>query len=151
MAWKRPARREFLKGGAALASGLTLGAVTPAGAQGPASPAPASSSPPMHRDNNDEIRYGARSKYVTSVRIPHGNRPSPDTFGLKLQVTARFGALVTRAVRVQVAAAPRAPHPDPAPSETSTCPWREPAATQSGRTRKSKGRDRRRRTGIPLS
>jgi hypothetical protein len=28
----------------------------------------------MHRDTNDEIRYGARSKYVTSVRIPHGNR-----------------------------------------------------------------------------
>ena len=57
MAWKRPARREFLKGGAALASGLTVGAVAPAAAQGPASPAsPAPSSPPMHRDNNDEIR-----------------------------------------------------------------------------------------------
>ena len=57
MASKRPARREFLKGGAALASGLTVGAVAPAAAQGPASPAsPASSSPPMHRDNKDEIR-----------------------------------------------------------------------------------------------
>ena len=30
MASKRPARREFLKGGAALASGLTVGAVAPA-------------------------------------------------------------------------------------------------------------------------
>ncbi len=38
MAWKRPARREFLKGGAALATGLTVGAVAPADAQGPASP-----------------------------------------------------------------------------------------------------------------
>src|SRR5690349_17493526 len=88
MAWKRPARREFLKGGAALASGLTAGALTPAAAQGPASPAPGSPSPPMHRDNNDEIRYGARSKYVTSVRIPHGNRPSPDTFGLTFHVAS---------------------------------------------------------------
>ena len=32
------------------------------------------------------IPYGARSKYVTSVRIPHGNRPSPDTFGLTFHV-----------------------------------------------------------------
>jgi len=89
MAWKRPARREFLKRGAALASGLTVGAVAPAAAQAPASPAsPASSSPPMHRDNNDEIRYGARSKYVTSGRIPHGNRPSPDTFGLTFHVAS---------------------------------------------------------------
>ena len=89
MAWKRPARREFLKRGAALASGLTVGAVAPAAAQGPASPAsPASSSAPMHRDNNDEIRYGARSKYVTSVRIPHGGRPTPDSFGLTFHVAS---------------------------------------------------------------
>jgi sulfane dehydrogenase subunit SoxC len=87
MASKRPARREFLKGGAALASGLTVAAVAPAVAQGPASPAAAAPSfPPMHRDTNDEIRYGARSKHVTSVRIPHGNRPSPDAFGLTFHV-----------------------------------------------------------------
>ena len=87
MASKRPARREFLKGSAALASGLAVGAVAPAAAQGPASPAsPASPSLPMHRDNKDEIAYGARSKHVTSVRIPHGNRPSPDSFGLTFHV-----------------------------------------------------------------
>ena len=87
MAWKRPARREFLKGGAALASGLTIGAVAPAAAQGPASPtSPAPSSPPMIRGTNEQIPYGDRSKYVTSVRIPHGGRPSPDSFGLTFHV-----------------------------------------------------------------
>jgi sulfane dehydrogenase subunit SoxC len=87
MASKRPARREFLKGGAALASGLTVGAVAPAAAQGLASPAsPAPSSPPMIRGTNDQIPYGDRSKYVTSVRIPHGGRPSPDSFGLTFHV-----------------------------------------------------------------
>src|SRR5262245_50990001 len=66
MAWKRPARREFLKGGAALASGLTVAAIAPdSAAQTSAAPAVQGSSPPMHRDNSDEIRYGARSKYVT--------------------------------------------------------------------------------------
>jgi sulfane dehydrogenase subunit SoxC len=75
------------EGGAALASGLTVGAVAPAAAQGQASPAsPAPSSPPMLKDNSDEIRYGARSKYVTSVRIPHGGRPTPDNFGLTFHV-----------------------------------------------------------------
>jgi len=87
MAWKRPARREFLKSGAALASGLTVGAVAPAAAQGPASPtSPAPSSPPMIRGTNEQIPYGERSKYVTSVRIPHGSRPSPDSFGLTFHV-----------------------------------------------------------------
>jgi sulfane dehydrogenase subunit SoxC len=87
MAWKRPARREFLKRGAALAGGLTVGAVAPDAAQGPASPAsPAPSSPPMIRGTNEQIPYGDRSKYVTSVRIPHGNRPSPDSFGLTFHV-----------------------------------------------------------------
>jgi sulfane dehydrogenase subunit SoxC len=87
MASKRPARREFLKGGAALASGLTLGAVAPAAAQGPAPAAsPASSSPPMLKDTSELIRYGDRSKYVTSVRIPHGGRPTPDNFGLTFHV-----------------------------------------------------------------
>jgi hypothetical protein len=36
----------------------------------------------MIRGTNEQIPYGDRSKYVTSVRIPHGNRPSPDSFGL---------------------------------------------------------------------
>jgi len=87
MARKRPARREFLKGGAALATGLTAGVVAPAAAQGPPSPAsPAPASPPMIRGTADQIPYGERSKYVTSVRIPHGNRPSPDSFGLTFHV-----------------------------------------------------------------
>ena len=86
MASKRPARRDFLKGGAALAGGLTLGAVAPAVGQGPvASPV---SSPPMIKDNKDQIAYGERSKHVTSVRIPHGERPSPDTFGLTFHVAS---------------------------------------------------------------
>jgi sulfane dehydrogenase subunit SoxC len=86
MAWTRPARREFLKGGAALASGLTVGAVHPAEAQGPGAPAAAAPPPPMIRGTNEQIPYGDRSKYVTSVRIPHGNRPSPDSFGLTFHV-----------------------------------------------------------------
>jgi sulfane dehydrogenase subunit SoxC len=88
MAWKRPARREFLKNGAALASGLTVAAMAPeAAGQGPAPAAsPASSSPPMLKDTSELIRYGDRSKYVTSVRIPHGGRPTPDNFGLTFHV-----------------------------------------------------------------
>jgi hypothetical protein len=38
MGSKRPARREFLKSGAALAGGFTVGAATPAIGQSPASP-----------------------------------------------------------------------------------------------------------------
>src|SRR5262245_64313139 len=83
MGSKRPARREFLKSGATLAGGFTLGAVAPALGQTPASPA----SPPMIRGDKDgQIAYGDRSKHVTSVRIPHGGRPSPDTFGLTFHV-----------------------------------------------------------------
>jgi len=88
MAWKRPARREFLKGSAALASGLTVGALAPdAAAQGPAPAAsPGSAATPMLKDTSELIKYGDRSKYVTSVRIPHGGRPTPDTFGLTFHV-----------------------------------------------------------------
>ena len=88
MAWKRTARREFLKTGAALASGLTVGAMAAdAAAQGPAPAAsPASSSTPMLKDTAELIRYGDRSKYVTSMRIPHGGRPTPDAFGLTFHV-----------------------------------------------------------------
>ena len=35
-----------------------------------------------------QIAYGDRSKYVTSVRIPHGGRPSPDNFGLTFHVAS---------------------------------------------------------------
>jgi sulfane dehydrogenase subunit SoxC len=80
MGAKRPARREFLKTGAALAGGFTLGAAAPALAQAPAQP------PMIKGERDGEIGYGARSKYVTSNRIPHGGRPSPDAFGLTFHV-----------------------------------------------------------------
>ena len=84
MGSKRPARREFLKSGAALAGGFTLGAAAPAlGQDTGMTPA----SPPMIKgDSEGQIAYGERSKYVTSVRIPHGGRPSPDNFGLTFHV-----------------------------------------------------------------
>jgi sulfane dehydrogenase subunit SoxC len=83
MGSKRPDRRGFLKGGAALAGGYTLGAVAPAFGQ---TQTPAS--PPMIKEKTDQIAYGARSKHVTSVRIPHGGRPSPDNFGLTFHVAS---------------------------------------------------------------
>ena len=79
MGSKRPARREFLKSGAALAGGFTLGAAAPAIGQTPASP-------PMIKGDKDQIAYGDRSRFVTSVRIAHGGRPSPDDFGLVFHV-----------------------------------------------------------------
>ena len=83
MGSKRPDRREFLKSGAALAGGFTLGAAAPALGQEPMTHA----SPPMIKGDKDgQIAYGDRSKYVTSVRIPHGGRPSPDNFGLTFHV-----------------------------------------------------------------
>ncbi len=82
MGSKRPARREFLKSGAALAGGFTLGAAAPAIGQTP----PAS--PPMIKGDKDQIAYGDRSKFVKSVRIAHGGRPSPDDFGLVFHVAS---------------------------------------------------------------
>src|SRR6185436_19365703 len=81
MGSKRPARREFLKSGAALAGGFTLGGAAPALAQAPPSP-------PMIKGDKDYIAYGDRSRFVTSVRIAHGGRPSPDNFGLVFHVAA---------------------------------------------------------------
>jgi sulfane dehydrogenase subunit SoxC len=84
MASKRTDRRGFLKGGAALASGLTLGAVEPAAGQTPASGAP------MIKGSKELIAYGDRSRFVNSVRIAHpvGGRPSPDAFGLVFHVAS---------------------------------------------------------------
>ena len=78
---KRPDRRGFLKTGAALAGGLTLGAVERANAQLPADP-------PMIRGSEDLVAYGGRSRFVTSVRTTHGNPASPDAFGLVKHVAA---------------------------------------------------------------
>ena len=89
MGSKRLNRRELLKGVPALAGGLTLGAVAPAMGQTPASGTQTPASPPMIRGDEDKIiAYGNRSKHVTSVRIPHGGRPSPDNFGLTFHVAA---------------------------------------------------------------
>ena len=81
MASKRPDRRRFLKSGAALAGGLTLGAVERANAQMPATP-------PMIRGTDDLVAYGTRSRFVTSVRTSHGAPHSPDAFGLVKHVAA---------------------------------------------------------------
>jgi sulfane dehydrogenase subunit SoxC len=85
MAAKRPDRRGFLKSGAALAGGLTVGAVAPASAQ-----TPAHEHPEFIKGNKELIAYGDRSRFVTSVRIAHpvGGRPSPDAFGLVFHVAS---------------------------------------------------------------
>ncbi len=88
MSTTRPNRRRFLKGGAALAGGLTLGAVEPAIGETPASgQSVEGQSQEVPNYSGDElIAYGERSRFVTSKRIPHGNRPSPDQFGLVFHV-----------------------------------------------------------------
>ena len=83
MGSKRLDRRELLRSGAALAGGLTVGAATPLTAQTPASEHGA-----MIKGSKELIAYGDRSHFVTSVRIPHGGRPSPDAFGLVFHVAA---------------------------------------------------------------
>jgi len=80
MGTKRPDRRGFLKSGAAVAGGLTLGATTPAIGQ--------HHQAPMIKEGKDQIAYGERSPHVTSVRIAHGGRPSPDEWGLTFHVAA---------------------------------------------------------------
>src|SRR5919109_3509697 len=93
MGSKRPARREFLKNGAALAGGLTVGAAAPAlgGQQAPESHHAPPSWPMIKGDKEmNMVAYGDRSKYVTSVRISHpvGGRPSPDQFGLTFHIAS---------------------------------------------------------------
>src|SRR5262245_22642057 len=56
-----------------------MGQTPPASGQAPSSPA-------MIKGNKELIAYGDRSRFVTSVRIPHGGRPSPDAFGLVFHV-----------------------------------------------------------------
>ena len=83
MGAKRPDRRGFLKSGAALAGGLTVGAVAPVAGQEPAHDHPA-----FIKGSKELVAYGDRSRFVTSVRIAHpvGGRPSPDPFGLVFHV-----------------------------------------------------------------
>ena len=80
---KRGDRREFLKRGAALAGGLSLGAAESAIGQAPA-PEPEN----MIMGTTELGAYGKRSRFETSVRIPHGGRPSPDAFGLDFHIAA---------------------------------------------------------------
>ena len=70
---KRTSRRELLKGGAALAGGLTLGEVAASQARThDHAMAPGSeNASPMIMGTKELIEYGQRSRYVTSVRIPH--------------------------------------------------------------------------------
>jgi sulfane dehydrogenase subunit SoxC len=89
---KQPDRRVFLKRGAALAGGLTLGAVEPVSRPAPASGQSVEGQSQEAQDYSSEelIAYGERSRFVTSKRIPHprGGRPSPDEFGLVFHVAA---------------------------------------------------------------
>src|SRR5688500_15279631 len=79
-------RRELLKASAALAGGFSaLGIKRKAQAQEhnhPPTPGAENASPMIH-GSQEQIAYGQRSKYVTSVRVQHpiGGRPSPDVFG----------------------------------------------------------------------
>jgi sulfane dehydrogenase subunit SoxC len=78
----------FLKRGAALAGGLTLGAVEPvmrqAGASGQS--VEPQSVEPQDYSSPELVAYGQRSRHVTSVRIPVNGRPSPDEFGLVFHI-----------------------------------------------------------------
>ncbi len=73
---KKPSRRGFLKGGAAVA-GLAVGGMAPASGQ--------TAAPEAH-SLKDLIAYGERSRFVTSIRVPVVERPSPDAFGLIFHV-----------------------------------------------------------------
>ena len=73
MGSKRTNRRELLKGGAALAGGITLGELASSQAQAhdhPMTPGSQNASP-MILGSKELVEYGQRSRYVTSVRIQH--------------------------------------------------------------------------------
>jgi sulfane dehydrogenase subunit SoxC len=90
MASERTDRRAFLKRGAALAGGLSLGAAEPIIGQA----APAGQTAPSQvqqvpdHESPELVAYGVRSHHVKSVRIAHppGGRPSPDEFGLTFHI-----------------------------------------------------------------
>jgi len=73
MASKKASRRGFLKAGAAAAA---VGAIKTTGAEA----ALPQAQPP--KSLKDLVAYGERSRFVTSVRVPVVDRPSPDQFGL---------------------------------------------------------------------
>ncbi|HTM13992.1 MAG TPA: molybdopterin-dependent oxidoreductase, partial [Bryobacteraceae bacterium] len=73
---KKPNRRGFLKGGAAIV-GAAAGAAQSVRGQAPAIAA---------YSKKELIGYGERSHFVTSLREPAPGRPSPDAFGLVFHV-----------------------------------------------------------------
>ncbi len=90
MGVKRPNRRDFLKRGAALAGGVTLGAAEPVISKATASAQSIeeqSQEVPSQDWSSDElVAYGERSLHVKSVREPVNGRPSPDEFGLVFHI-----------------------------------------------------------------
>ena len=93
MGVKRPNRRDFLKRGAALAGGVTLGAAEPviskatASAQSIEEQSQEVPSQEAQDWSSDElVAYGERSLHVKSVREPVNGRPSPDEFGLVFHI-----------------------------------------------------------------
>ena len=87
MGSKRPARREFLRAAPRWPVGSPWEPRRPRSAPGTSLARNAPPPPMIKGDKDGEIAYGARSKYVTSVRIPHGGRPSPDQ--LRAHVSCR--------------------------------------------------------------
>ena len=88
---RKNSRRELLKAGAALAGGITLGTGGKAQAHDhPMTPGSENAYPMIH-GSKEQIEYGQRSKYVTSVRVQHpiGGRPSPRTAGSRRDHPAR--------------------------------------------------------------
>src|SRR5687767_2227088 len=79
---KRSSRRELLKASAALAT-LGIGGKAQSQQHDHATTPGAENASPMIHGSQEQIAYGQRSKYVTSVRVQHpiGGRPSPDVFG----------------------------------------------------------------------
>ena len=74
---KKASRRKFLKGGAAGAAVAAARAIQATAAQTAA---------PAKRSLKDEVAYGERSPYVTSVRVAVNERPAPDEFGITFHV-----------------------------------------------------------------
>src|SRR5471032_2374218 len=91
---KKPSRRKFLAGGAAVA-GLAVEAVRSASAQTAGSAPGAAAAPaPAKKNVKELIAYGERSPFVTSLREPADGRPSPDAFGLTFHVVTPLGESV---------------------------------------------------------
>jgi sulfane dehydrogenase subunit SoxC len=79
---KKPTRRKFLRGTAEAAmAGLAVSAL-PAAAAAQTGPPDAAARQRL----KDEVAYGERSHFVTSLRVPVVERTSPDEFGLTYHV-----------------------------------------------------------------